>query len=616
MEGLGYYKILNPNWDIVTRGTLYSYGGWTVNINPRYFKKYRYQGSFSFDMQRFKTGFKGDPDYSSSQTFNVRWSHSVDSKARPGETFSANVNAGSSKFNAQVPNSPTRNFTNQLNSSISYSKVWKNRPFNLSLSANHNQNTTQKIINVNFPDVSFNVNTQYPFRRKEAVGKLKWYENIGVALNSNARSTSFFYDTLSNIGSQLKDNLRWGASHSVPITLSLPALGPLQISPSVSYQEKWYQEKLTKRWNAVERKLDTIRNNGFYTARDMNFGVGMSTRIFGMFIFSKKSKIQAIRHELRPSLSANYKPAMNNASYYKTQIDTTGNFSTFNYFERSVFGSFSNTRFGGLSFGLDNVLQMKMKSGQDTMMNLKKVNLIDGLSINGSYNFLADSFKFSNLSLSARSSLFDKVNITANAQFDPYNYNNAGRRINELVWTKHPISLGRLMAGGISLQTALKGGERNSKKNTTDNSVMTKKGNAMPTDEYDQESAYVKNNPAEFVDFKTPWSADISYSLRFIKTISYTKPGTFETIFNQDINWNGNISLTPKWKVGMSGFYNITSKELGMLSLNLSRDLHCWQMSVVISPVGKYRFFTININPKSSVLRDLKVNRTRYFFDL
>lgn len=616
MEGLGYYKILNPNWDIVARGTLYSYGGWTFNFNPRYFKKYKYQGSFSFDMQRFKTGFKGDPDYSSSKTFNIRWSHSVDSKARPGETFSANVNAGSSKFNAQVPNSPARNFTNQLNSSITYSKVWKNKPFNISISANHNQNTTQKLINLNFPDVAFNVNTQYPFRRKEAIGKLKWYENIGIALNSNARSTSFFYDTLSNIGSQLTDNLKWGAAHSIPITLSLPALGPLQISPSVSYQEKWYQEKLTKRWNAVERKLDTVKNNGFYTARDMNFGLGMSTRIFGMFVFGKNSKIQAIRHELRPSLSANYKPAMNNSSFYKTQIDTAGTISSFNYFERSVFGSFSNTRFGGLSFGLDNVLQMKMKSAGDTLQQLKKANIIDGLSINGSYNFLADSFRFSNLSLSARSSLFDKVNITANAQFDPYNYNDAGRRINELVWSRHPISLGRLMAGGISLQTNLKGGNRSSSNQRNINASNYKKGNLMPTDEYDQEAAYVKSNPAEFVDFKTPWSADISYSLRFFKSPSYTTPGTFQTTFNQDINWNGNISLTPKWKVGMSGFYNITSKELGMLTVNLSRDLHCWQMSVVISPVGKYRFFTININPKSSVLRDLKVNRTRYFFDL
>ena len=617
MEGIGYYKILNQNWDIVTRGTLYSYGGWSLNANPRYFKKYHYQGNFSLDLQRFKTGFKGDPDYSSSKTFNIRWSHSVDSKARPGVTFSANVNAGSSKFNAQVPNSPTRNFTNQLNSSITYSKIWKDKPYNLSISANHNQNTTQKLININLPDVAFNVNTQYPFRRKEAIGDYKWYENIGMALNTNARSLSYFYDTAKNISTQLANNFKWGASHSVPISLSLPALGPVQVSPSVSYQEKWYQEKFIRKWNPTEQKLDTVISNGFYSARDMSFGIGMSSRIFGMFAFNKKSKIQAIRHEIRPSISINYKPNMNKQSYYTSQVDTAGTVAKYSYYERSVFGSFSDVRFGGLGFGIDNILQMKVKNSKDTgLASLKKVSLLDGLSINGNYNFLADSFKLSNLSLSARSNLFDKINITANAQFDPYLYNDQGKRINKLVWNKKAMSLGTLTSGGISLQSRFNGGDKSGKTNNSNLSNANANNSGLPLDEYQQEAAYIKNNPNEFVDFSSPWSVDVSYSLRFSRSPSFTNIGQFQTTINQDFNWNGNISLTPKWKIGMSGSYNLTLKEIGVLTMNLSRDLHCWQMSVVLSPIGKYRFFTINISPKSSMLRDIKVNRTRYFYDL
>ncbi len=75
------------------------------------------------------------------------------------------------------------------------------------------------------------------------------------------------------------------------------------------------------------------------------------------------------------------------------------------------------------------------------------------------------------------------------------------------------------------------------------------------------------------------------------------------------------MNLTPRWKIGMTGYYNITRKEVGTVSMYLSREMHCWQMSVNISPVGRFRFFTINISPKSSMLRDLKVNRTRYFYD-
>jgi len=617
MEGIGYYKILSPNWDVVTRGTLYSYGGWTFNVSPRYNRRYRYQGNFSLDMQRFKNGFKGDPDYYSSQTFNVRWSHTADSKARPGVSFGANVNAGSSKFNAQVPNSPTRNFANQLSSSITYAKVWKDKPFNISVSANHNQNTQQKRININLPDVSFNVNTLYPFRKKEAMGSTKWYENIGIALNTNARSMSYFYDTASFITKQFADNFKWGANHNVPITLSLPSLGPLQISPSVSYQERWYQEKFVRSWNDSSNKLDTLIQNGMFTARDMSFGIGMTTRIFGSFGFRPKSRVQAIRHEIRPSISASYKPNMNSRSYYQTRIDTLGRTAKYSYYERSVFGVFSDVRFGGLNFGLDNVLQMKVKKGKDTSMPLKKVSLIDGLGINGSYNFLVDSFRMSNLNLSARSNLFDKINITANANFDPYQYNEAGRRINKLVWSEKPISLGRLTGGGLSLQSRFKGGKADGNTSavtsTNKRNPFSGKG-VMPDDQNISDD--IVQNPADYVDFSIPWDLDVSYSLRFNRSPVRDASGNNKIDVNSDVNWSGHISIAPKWQVGLSGSYNLTLKELGVLSMNVSRDLHCWQLSINLSPVGRYRFFTINLAPKSGLLQDLKINRTRYFFDL
>ncbi len=616
LEGLGYYKIFSPYWDAVFRGTLYSYGSWTLNISPRYYKRYRYQGSFGIDIQHFKNGFEEDPNYSVSNTYNFRWSHSADTKARPGVTFSANVNAGSTSFNSYVPNNPTRNFQNQMSSSITYSKVWKDRPFNLSVSANHNQNNTQKQINIFFPDLSFNVNTIYPFRREEPIGAYKWYENIGIALNTSARSTSSFYDTLGNIGSQMSENLKWGASHNIPISLSLPSLGPIQIAPSVTYQEKWYQEKFERVWNGSEKKLDTVITRGLYTARDMSFGISASTRIFGMFGFRKNSSIQAIRHEIRPSISINYKPNFNAASYYETQIDSSGNTSKYSYYERSVYGAFSDVRFAGLNFGLDNILQMKIKNSKDTSNGAsKKVSLLDGFSINGSYNFLVDSFNLSNLTMSARTNLLDKINITANAQFDPYIYNESGRRTKNLIWTKEIATLGKLMSAGISLQSRFSGGD---KKNSTSTSQPSKNNiqNNNSLQDYQREATYINNNPNEFVDFNSPWDLDFAYSLRYTNYPSYANPGSFDSRIGQDINFNGNFNLTSKWKFGMSGSYNITTKELGMVSINISRDLHCWQMNLTMSPVGRYKFFTINISPKSALLRDIKVNRTRYFYEL
>lgn len=621
LEGLGYYKIINQTWDVILRGTIYSYGGWTANVNPHYFKKYRYSGNFSVDLQHFKTNFKGDPDYSSSKTVNIRWSHSADTKARPGVSFSANVNAGSSKFNAQVPNSPTRNFSNQLNSSITYAKVWKNKPFNISIGANHNQNTLQRLININLPDISFNVNTQYPFRRKEVVGDLKWYENIGIALNTNARSLSSFYDTAKNIGRQLVDRIQWGATHNIPISLSLPQVGALQIAPTVTYQEKWYQQKLIKSWNAANKKIDTSIQKGFYTARDMSFGVGVSTRIFGLYGFRKRSKIQAIRHEIRPSISLNYKPDFTGKASYTIQIDTAGNTNQTPYsvYEGGVFGTFSPGKFGGINFGIDNNIQMKVRSKKDTgEASLKKVSLLDGFSINGGYNFLRKSFKLDPFSLSARSNLFDKINITANAVLDPYLTDTLGRQIDKFVWSKK-FSVGTLTSGSVSLQSSFRGGDKSKKTSSAynpNNTIQqTLDVNGVPLNESQQEAAYIRNNPGEFADFSIPWDINFSYSLRFNRQRKADNSG-FETKFYQDINWNGSVNLTPRWKIGLNGFYNITTKEIGTISMFLSRELHCWQMSINISPVGTYKFFTINISPKSVLLRDLKINRTRSFYDL
>lgn len=618
LEGLGYYKIINDHWDAVARGTLYSYGGWTASLSPRYLKRYHYQGNFNINLQHFR-----DLDGAGSRSFNVTWSHSMDSKARPGVTFSANVNAGTSGYNAAVPNSPQRNFQNQMQSSITYSKVWKNRsgnqPASITVSANHNQNTSQKLINLNLPDIAFNLNTLYPFRKKESATDLKWFENLGVALNSNVKSLSYFYDTASNIGKQLIDKLQWGASHNVPISLSLPPLGPLQIGPSVSYQEYWYQNKVYKQWNNTTKKIDTTIRKGFYSAREMSWGVSGSTRIFGMIGFNKNSRVQAIRHEIRPSFGFSYHPNMNGKDHYWVQIDSTAkNFARASYYDGNVFSAFGEGKSGAITFGIDNNIQMKVKSRKDTgEAAIKKVTLLDGLSINASYNLLGDSFRLSPFSIQARTNLFDKISITAGGTTMPYQTNSRGDFIDKVIWRKKPFSLGTLTNANISLQTSFKGGDKNEKTPTQNlsNPNQVNPVSGMPYDEYQQEAAYISKNPGEFANFNIPWSISMSYSFTYNRTLKTDYSGYYGVI-GQNVNWNGTLNLTSKWQLGINGYYNITSKELGSLSMYLTREMHCWQMAINISPVGKYRFFNITINPKSGILRDLKINRTRYFYQL
>ncbi|MDB5202769.1 MAG: LPS-assembly protein LptD [Ferruginibacter sp.] len=611
LDGLGYYKILSPNWDIITRGTLYSYGGWNVNMNPRYFRRYRYQGNLSLEVQRYKP-----LDVPSNKSYNFSWTHQADTKSRPGVTFTASVLVGSSAFNSQVPNDPRRNFQNSLNSSIAYSKTWKDRPYNVALTARHSQNTNTKLFNIFLPDGIFNLNTLYPFRRKEPIGEYKWYENLGVALNTNASSRSSFYDTAGHIGQQLIDRLQWGATHNVPITLSLPQIGPVQIAPGISYQEKWYQQRSFRTWNPVTKKVDTTINKGFYTARDMSFSLSANTRIFGMLTFNKSSKVQAIRHEIRPSVGISYKPDLNKNSYRRTQVDTARNFADYSIYDGGIYGPFGQGRFGGLTFSLDNMVSMKVRNRKDTSAGaVKKVSILDGLRLDGSYNFLKDSFRMEPLSLSARSNLFDKVNITASAVFDPYQTNAAGQRIDKLVWAKNPLSLGALTSGQLSLQSQFTGGDKKSGATPDVNTPRNVDASGMPLDEYQRDAAYIRNNPGEFVDFSIPWSINFNYTLTVYRNRRFNEPG-FTSKLDQSVSWDGSVNMTPKWKVGITGSYNIGDAQVNYVSMYLSREMHCWQMSINIAPVGIFRSFSINISPKSPILRDLKINRTRQFVNM
>lgn len=620
LEGLGYYKVINDYWDIIVRTSIYSYGGWSLNLNPRYSKKYHYNGNFAFDIQHFNFNFKGDPDFQKNQAYHITWNHSADTKSRPGVSFSANVNAGSSSYNSLVPNDPTLNFQNQLNSSIAYSKTWQDKPFNLTLTANHDQNTLRKLINVSLPTLGFNVTTIYPFRRKDAVGELKWYENIGIGYALAAQNRFSFYDTVKNktIPQQIMDTLQWGVHHSLPISLSLPQMGVFQLSPGISYDETWFQSKVKQHWDDTKDTLVTDVTKGFYTARQMSFSLGVSTRIFGMITSKKKdARIVAIRHEIRPTFGISYQPNFNKNNYYSTVVDSTGRKDMLSYFQSgyNLYSGYSNGRFGGFNFGLENNLSMKVRNKKDTGENaIKKVSLIDAFSINGSYNFFpVDFHHFSNISAVASTNLFNKVNFTTSANFDPYEVNSEGRDTNILVWKRKPISLGRMTNASISLSTSFKGGNKKTGEESGVKPGEPPPDTGLNPDQYNSEMAYIRNNPGEFADFNIPWSVNLSYSFSLYKT--FRQGLGFRNTLTQNMTFNGTLNITPKWQMAVTGSYNFSLNQLIPLSISISRDLHCWQMSISITPVGYQgnRYFSINISPKSPLLRDLKINRTRYF---
>lgn len=610
-EGLGYYKVLSDNFDATVKANIYSYGGWSSNLNSKYIKRYKYIGNFNLSLQNTKILNRNTSiptEFTGGKTFMVNWSHSMDSRALPGTSFSANVNFGSSKYNSFLLNNPNQNFQNRLSSSISYNKSWNNL-YNLSLNINHSQNTNQRTVSLSLPNINFNALTIYPFQKKDQIGAGKWYEKIGIGYNGQFQNQFSFYDSAINVN-KLLDTMQWGATHSIPISLSLPSLGPITISPAISFENKWFGQANILSWNPTLKKVDTTINRGFYNASNVNFGIGTATRVFGTYKV-KGNYVEAIRHEVRPSISFNYTPNLAASYHYTAQVDTTGRTYRFSKFDGiAMGGAYSEGTFGGIGFGIDNLLEMKVRDKDDTTeASFKKVKLIDGFGFTSNYNFLADSFKLGNFSFYARTMLFNSINITSSFILDPYATDKQGYRVNRLNIDPTKLKFGNISNGGISFSTSFKS---KSKNETESKKKEIPLDPFMTPEEQQRQLQYVRANPAEFTDFNIPWTLSVSYSFNFSRTLKPDYSGYKIQTFSS-LNLNGDFSLTPKWKIGATGFVDVEKLSIQQLSMFITREMHCWQLAINVAPIGLYKSFNITVNPKSGILRDLRINRSRTF---
>jgi len=621
LENFGYYKVFNDYWDSKFSGSVYSYGTWSADVSPSYRKRYRYNGSMRLSWLHTVRNFKKDPDYFASNNYSVFWNHSMDSKARPGVRFAANVNASSSSYNKNLPNQPLINFQNRAASTITYSKSWIDKPFNLSINANHSQENNTGLVSVSFPIVDFSVNTIYPFQKKEQVGSPKWYQKFGIGYSGAFTNQVSFYDSIKygksgnkTFFKQLKDTAIWSARHSVPITFSFPALfgGALIISPGVSYSQDWIQKATRYGWNDTKKKVDTSLIEGFFVDQRASFSLSANTSLYGMYQF-RNSNVKAIRHVMRPNVGFSYTPDFNKNHIRSFQSDKDKKIRTYNEMTGGLQEN-SKREFAGLTFGLENTLEMKKRSAKDS--TIKKVRLIDRFGFSGSYNLLADSLKLSPINFSFSTNLFEKVNLNASSTLDPYVRDSKGDITRFYAWQgPGAFSLGRLTNTSLSLSTSFQSKPRDKgKADKKQAAIEAEMNDPVLLEEKQRLLDYMQTNPSEFVDFNIPWQFSLSYSLNIINE---PKPdySSYVKKVSSNVNVSGSFSLTPKWNLTSSAFYNFDDLELQTFTLGISRDLHCWQLAINITPVGYYKFFNFTISPKSTLLQDLRINRTRSFFN-
>ena len=616
----GYYWAASDHFDLALRGDIYSKGSWATKLHSNYKVRYKYNGSLDFSYNLNKYSEQPLPDARTTRGFSLAWSHSQDSKANPNRTFSASVNLSTSSFDKE--NTYMNNATSvqtylqtQKSSSISYTKKFENSPFNMSLNLRHSQNSRDTTISLSLPELTFNMSKINPFKVKNRIGPVKWYEKISFSYSGNIKNS------ISNVKEKdfLKQSLikDWqnGWQHSIPISLpSFNLLKYINLSPSFNYSERWYTSYINKRYDPnstyVSPRTDHVMIDTIYSFRrnyNYSYSISTSTNIYGMYTMrNPNSRIKAIRHKITPSASFSYTPdfGQKKFGFWGSYIDGSGKVNYYNHFENGVFGSAGMGESGAISFNLNNNLEAKVLEVSDSIASkdekpkYKKVKIID-ISANTSYNMIADSFKLSPIGISARTTI-KGISVNMGANLNPYMVNSAGRVIDEYVWShKNGLNkLGRLTNANMSF-----GMNFDSKKEKP--AAETDK-NKSP------EEKPVKSDEPEYVVFNMPWSFRFDYSFYYNKTYVYnstTKIAKPTKTINQSLNFGGKLSLTDKWQLDMNTNFDVQAMKFSFTTVNVSRTLHCWTMSFNFVPFGDRKSYSFNLSASSAILRDLKVSK-------
>ncbi len=610
LENGGYYAGLGDHMDLAVRGDIYSRGSWALRAASNYNMRYKYSGLFSAGFTTNITGQKGAADYQKNKDFFVKWTHTQDPKVHPNSRFSANVDLASSKYNTFNPATTQDYVTNTLQSNVSFSTTMGSL-FNFSVNMRHSQNTITKDLSLYLPELAFSVNRIYPFKSNKGVVKQKWYDNINLGYTMNAQNYLNTKDTLlfhTAFKKTLKE-MQNGVQHSIPISWSGKVLKNFTWTNSASYTELWYLQTIRKHWfhNPDTSYLKTDTMEGFASTRYFSFTSALNTRLYGMLTF-KKGKILAIRHVFTPSVSFQYQPDFGSPVWgYYRYLTNEGNLNSptqryYSIFDNGIYGKPPSGKSGSINMNLANNLEMKVRNYKDTVTGTKKIVLIDNFTISGGYNLAADSMNLSKISMNGRTKLFKNLDLNYSSVWDPYVLNDStGININKLELSQNK-RLFRLdnTDWSFNLNWALHS--------------KTKKKEIVSANASPEELAMIKANPDKYVDFDQQWSLNLLYTLNYSNTYDPALNNMLKKVV-QTLAFNGDINITDKWKFQFTSGYDFQHKGFAPTSVNIYRDMHCWEMIFTWIPIGYQKSYNLTIRVKSTVLQDLKLTKKKDFRD-
>jgi hypothetical protein len=624
IKGIGWYVPINDNMDLQLRGDIYTRGTWRIGANASYTKRYASAGSFALNYANNQVGEPLTKEFEGTRDFQIQWSHRQDSRARPGQTFGANVNLGTASVLRNSYNDAQSVLSNSLSSNVNFSKQLSgNKTFNLGFT--HSQNTQNRAMDITLPSASFTVPAIYPFKRKVAIGNERWYEKISFNYSTDFRTRLSTTDTTLFKGDweRLKNQVHSGMTHAVPINTSFTLFKYLQVSLPINYNENWYFTKTRKTYDGKFIKTTTdkegkvkrdtgltteITQFGFDALRQFNAGINVGTVLYGMLnVPNKGAGLRAIRHVLRPTLGFNYSPDNQNLQY--TDSINTGaawrrERTAYNLMERSPYGFLSNGRQNTLNFALNSNFQAKSATRQadSTYKMSQPITLLNG-NIGANYNLAADTSRLSVISGNFNTTLFSFINLNMNVAVDAYEKRFVSKKLKTAAGVDYTSTTNvrtntfRLAADG-RLLTFVNAGFYASSSFSSEQLSSIFGGQPKTTDTNTPNTAKAKD------DKGLVQNMGITYTLNYSGERTTTGADTLRVL--SDISLNGTLNLTNNWRfdIGRIG-YDISNKRLTYPDFTIYRNLHCWELGMSWQPErDTYTFF---LRAKPGTLDFLKV---------
>lgn len=637
----GYYFAINDYVDLKLLGDIYTKGSWALSATANYRKRYKFSGNFYISFQKTVYEDKTTPSVSD---FKITWTHRQDAKANPSQSFSASVNYASTAYDKNNLTSryePESYTQSTRTSSVSYSKTFDNIGLTLSGTFNLSQSVRDSTVSVTLPTLNITLARLYPFKRKQAAGKERWYEKIALSYTGTFQNSITTKDYKLFKSNLIKD-WRNGMRHQIPISANFQLFRYINLTTSFNFTDRMYMQKIKQDWDQERQTVVRDTLLGFYNVYNYNMSVSLNSKLYGMYTPAKWAggkKIQAIRHVFTPSVSLSYAPDFGSdsygyyGSYQKTDLTGTpvGDPVVYSYYANGLYGTPSRGMSGNVSFDVSNNIEMKVYSKKDTT-GYKKISLIDELGASLSYNMAAKTRQWSDLSTRIRLKLTKNYTFSLNAVFATYAYE-FDKNGNVVIGDRTEWSYGRFgrfqgMSQNFSytfnnqtffkLRDKLLGRNTSSKSDSEDDEEDDEEevDPEMQNVDPDRRKGYTgaKRNEGGrrldedgYLKFQMPWSFTVNYSVIMREnTAAEINPETmrYPYKFTHTLNFSGNLRISEGWNITFSSGYDFNYKRLSMTTASLNRDLHCFSMScsMVITP---YRSFNFNFQADASALRDV-----------